>query len=291
VNTPRSRILLALLTLYLIWGSTYLAIRYALEGFPPLLLAGLRYIAAGAIAYAIALAGGARHPTRVQWRSSAIVGTLLVAGNACVVVAEQWVSSGIAAVAIASVPLWVALFAGLFGRWPSRGEWLGLAVGLGGVALLQTGGDLRASPAGAALLTVSCVSWSLGSIYSGRLPLAKGLVSSAAQMLMGGLSITALALLRGERLHTVPSGRALIALAYLVVFGSIIAYTAYQFLLSQVRPTLATSYAYVNPIVAVGLGAAIAGETVAPQAMGALVLILGGVAMLALKRQTAGATR
>jgi drug/metabolite transporter (DMT)-like permease len=287
MKKDRAPILLALLALYLIWGSTYLAIRYALEGFPPLLLAGIRYVIAGGIAYAFALARGAAHPTRAQWRSAAVVGTLLVSGNACVVIAEQWVTSGVAAVAIASVPLWVALFAGLFGRWPSRGEWIGLAVGLGGVLLLQTGGELRASPAGAAVLTLSCVSWSLGSIYSGRLQLPKGLISSAAQMLVGGLVVVAMALLHGERIAAVPSTRAVMALAYLIVFGSIVAYTAYQFLLSQVRPTLAASYAYVNPVVALGLGAVLAGETVAPQAVGALALILGGVAMLALRRQAA----
>ncbi|HZX93933.1 MAG TPA: drug/metabolite exporter YedA, partial [Myxococcales bacterium] len=277
----------AMASLYLIWGSTYLAIRYALDGYPPLLLAGIRFLAAGAVAYAIALARGAHHPTAAQWKSAAIVGTLLVFGNACVVLAEQWVASGIAAVAIASVPLWVALFAGLFGRWPSGGEWIGLAIGLGGVALLQTGGDMRASPAGALVLTVSCVSWSLGSIYSGRLPLPKGLISSAAQMLAGGAVLTAIALLRGERFVEAPSSQATLALAYLSVFGSLVAYTAYQFLLSRVRPTLAASYAYVNPVVAVGLGAAVAGEAVAPRAIGALALILGGVAMLAVRKRAA----
>jgi drug/metabolite transporter (DMT)-like permease len=287
VNRDRSRILLALAALYVIWGSTYLAIRFALEGFPPLFLAGARYAAAGAIAYAIAWARREKHPTRAQWKSATIVGTLLVFGNGCVVIAEQWVTSGIAAVAIASVPLWIALFAGLFGRWPWRGEWIGLAVGLAGVALLQTGGDLRASPAGALVLTVSCVSWSLGSIYSGRLDLPRGLISSAAQMLAGGLVLLAVALVRGERVAAVPPGRAVAALAYLTVFGSVVAYTAYQFLLSRVRPTLAASYAYVNPVVAVGLGAALAGEAVAPRALGALALILGGVAMLAFRRRPA----
>jgi len=155
MKTERSQILLALGSLYVIWGSTFLGIRIALEGFPPLLLAGLRYAIAGVVTYAWVRARGARPPTRTEWRSSLIVGTLLVSGNACVVVAEQWVSSGVAAVAIASVPLWVALVAGLFGRWPSRGEWLGLAVGLAGVAILQTGGDMRANPAGAIVLTAA----------------------------------------------------------------------------------------------------------------------------------------
>jgi drug/metabolite transporter (DMT)-like permease len=288
MNTDRSRILLALGALYVIWGSTFLGIRVALEGYPPLLLAGLRFVIAGAATYAWARWRGAPAPTLAQWRSSAVVGTLLVCANACVVIAEQWVSSGVAAVAIASVPLWVALFAGVFGRWPSRGEWVGLAIGLAGVAILQTGGDLRASPAGALLLTVSCASWALGSIWSRRLPLPGGLAGSGAQMLAGGTLLFACALLHGERLPAaMPSARATLALGYLIVAGSIVGYSAYQFLLSRVRPTLAASYAYVNPVVAVGLGAAMAGETVAPRAVGALVLILSGVAMLALRRQAA----
>ena len=287
MKTDRSRVLLALGSLYVIWGSTFLGIRIALEGYPPLMLAGLRFAIAGGVTYAWVRARGVPPPTRTQWRSSLIVGTLLTCANACVVIAEQWVSSGVAAVAIASVPLWVALMAGLFGRWPSGGGWLGLAVGLAGVAILQTGGDLRASPAGAAVLTVSCASWALGSIWSRRLPLPTGLMSSAAQMLAGGFVLLVFAVLHGERITAVPSLRATAALGYLIVAGSIIGYSAYQFLLSRVRPTLAASYAYVNPVVAVGLGAAVAGESVAPRAVGALALILGGVAMLAIRRQAA----
>ena len=287
MKSERSRILLALVSLYFIWGSTFLGIRIALEGYPPLLLAGLRFVFAGAILYGAMWARGAPHPTRAQWRSSLVIGTLLTGGNACVVIAEQWVNSGMAAVAIASVPLWVALFAGLFGRWPTGTEWIGLAIGLAGVALLQTAGDLRASPAGGLVLTASCASWALGSNMSRRLPVPKGLMASAAQMLAGGAVLLVLALLRGERLIHVPSARASLALLYLLVAGSIVGYSAYQFLLSRVRPTLAASYAYVNPIVAVGLGAALAGEAVAPRALGALGLILGGVAMLALRRQPA----
>src|SRR5467141_1005822 len=219
MTTERSRIWMALGSLYVIWGSTFLGIRIALEGFPPLLLAGLRFVIAGAVTYAFVRARGAPAPTRTEWRSSLIAGSLLVCGNACVVVAEQWVRSGLAAVAIASVPLWVALIAGLFGRWPSRGEWAALAIGLAGVAILQTGGDLRASPAGAIVLTVSCVSWALGSIYSRRLPLPKGLMASGAQMLAGGLVMLVLAALRGERIATAPSAQAVLALAYLIVAG------------------------------------------------------------------------
>jgi drug/metabolite transporter (DMT)-like permease len=227
---------------------------------------------------------GAPWPTRTEWRSAAIVGALLTFGNACVTVAEQWVSSGVAAIAIASVPLWAALFAGLFERWPRKGEWIGLGVGLAGVAVLQARGGLRASPTGALILMVSCVSWSLGSIWSRRLTLPKGLMASGAEMLTGGVLLVGGAFFMGERFAQVPSLHAVAAWAYLVVLGSIVAYSAYGFLLSRVRPTLATSYAYVNPIVAVGLGALLAGEAVAPAAIAALLLILSGVGLIAAQR-------
>src|SRR3989449_3838470 len=186
MKNDRTRVLLALGSLYVIWGSTFLAIRIALQGYPPLLLAGLRFVIAGAVTYAFVRARGSPAPTRTEWRSSLIVGTLLVSGNACVVIAEQWVSSGVAAVAIASVPLWVALVAGLFGRWPSRGEWVGLGVGLAGVAVLQTGGDKRANPPRALVLTVSCGGWGAGVVYNPPLPLPKGPVAGAGPHLGGG---------------------------------------------------------------------------------------------------------
>lgn len=289
-ETDRARVPLALGALCLIWGSTFLAIRVALEGgFPPLLMAGLRFLFAGGALLAFMKLRGAPWPTQKEWRSCLLVGTLLVCANACVVVSEQWVTSSVAAIAIASIPLWAALFGGLFGRWPRRGEWIGLAVGLLGVAVLQGRSEMRASPAGAAVLTLSCISWALGSVWSRRLPLPQGLMSSGAQMLAGGVVLTAGALLAGERFHATPSVAGWAAFAYLVVFGSIVGYSAYQFLLTRVRPTLATSYAYVNPIVAVALGAALAGEAVAPAALGALVLILAGVALLAMERARAAA--
>ena len=155
MKNDRSRVLLALGSLYVIWGSTFLAIRIALQGYPPLLLAGLRFVIAGAVTYAWARARGAPPPMRTEWRSSLIVGTLLVCANACVVIAEQWVSSGVAAVAIASVPLWVALVAGLFGRWPSRGEWVGLGAGVAGQSVAPRAlGALALILGGVAMLAI-----------------------------------------------------------------------------------------------------------------------------------------
>jgi len=285
-STEKARTAAALFALYFIWGSTYLAIRLALPGFPPLMMAGLRFVMAGALLYLLLRLRGEPRPAWAQWRAAARVGTLLVAGNALVVVAEQWVSSGVAAVAIASVPLWAVLFAGLWGRWPAKGEWVGLVVGLLGFALLQSGGELRASRAGAIVLVLSTVSWALGSMWSRRLPIPKGLMAAATEMLTGGAVVLAVALVRGERMVVLPGAQATLAFLYLVVFGSMIAYSAYAFLLANVRPAMATSYAYVNPVVAVVLGALVAGEQVGLLAVGALVLILGGVAIIASRRNT-----
>ena len=270
-----------MVALYFIWGSTYLAIRFALPGFPPLLMSGLRFLCAGSLLYSILRLRGEAPPSRTQWFAAFRVGTLLVCGNALVVVAEQWVSSGVTAVAIASVPLWSVLFAGLWGRWPAKREWLGLAVGLAGVALLQSGGEMRASPAGAVVLLFSALSWAFGSMWSRRLPIPKGLMAAATEMLTGGAVLFCAAVLHGERMTALPDPRALGAFVYMVIFGSIVAYSAYAFLLAKVRPALATSYAYVNPVVAVLLGAAFAGERVTALALAALALILAGVAIVA----------
>ena len=283
MRNERPRVILALVSLYLIWGSTFLAIRIALEGIPPLLIAGVRYVIAGGVLLVYARLRGAPLPTRAEWKQSLVIGTLLVSANACVVVAEQWVTSGVAAVALASIPIWVALVAGLFGKWPIGSEWIGLAIGLAGVAVLQSAGDLRASTAGAVMLVLSCATWSLGSILSSRMTTPRGPMTNATQMLMGGLVVLAGALLRGERLVSMPPVRAVAAVAYLIVFGSIIAYSAYQYLLATVRPTLAASYAYLNPMIALALGAAFYGEIVAPRAVFALALTLAGVALLALR--------
>jgi len=276
-----------MLALYFIWGSTFLAIRLALPGFPPLMMSGLRFVCAGGIFYLLLRLRGEPRPPRVQWWAAARVGTLLVCGNALVVVAEQWVSSGVAAVAIASVPLWSVLFAGLWGRWPAKGEWVGLAIGLVGVAMLQSGGELRASPAGAVVLIFSALTWAFGSMWSRHLPVPTGLMAAATEMLTGGAVLLIAAFARGERMTAVPGLVPLGAFVHLVVFGSIVAYSAYTFLLARVRPALATNYAYVTPVVAVLLGAAFAGERVTGLSVAALALILGGVAIVAAQKPAA----
>lgn len=281
VGTKQSQIWLALGALYLIWGSTYLAIRVALEAFPPLQLAGVRFVIAGGALLGWQHLRGARFPTLREWRSSLIIGVLLIGGNTLVTAAEQWVSSGLTAVAIGSVPLWVGLLSGLFGRWPARNEWLALGVGFAGVMLLNLGGELRGQPLGAALLLLSALVWSLGSILSGRLPKASGLSGTGALMLCGGVLDLLIALIIKEsRPHDV-TFRAVFSFFWLVIPGSIVAFSTFTWLLGKVRPTLATSYAYVNPVVAVGLGALILNEPITGTSLGAMALILLGVGLLA----------
>jgi len=279
-------IILALLALYLIWGSTYLGIRIAIEGFPPFMMAGIRFTAAGTALYLFLRLKGEPNPTLKQWRNAGAIGLLLLlGGNGGVTFAEQWVPSGLAAVAIATMPLWAALFAGFWGRWPGKLEWVGLAVGFVGVILLNLENGLRANPLGAGVLIMSAMSWAFGSTLSTRLELPGGLMSSAVEMLVAGVVTLTLSLGIGERLHSAPSESAWLALIYLIIFGSLVAYSAYMYLLRHVRPTLATSYAYVNPVVAVALGAAIAGEAITWLGVAAMVVILAGVAFVLAARK------
>jgi drug/metabolite transporter (DMT)-like permease len=183
------------------------------------------------------------------------------------------------------VPLWTVLVAAAWRERPTGGEVAGILLGLTGVAVLQAGGELRGEPLGAFLLVASTWCWALGSIWSRRLPMPAGLMAPAAEMLAGGVVLTLAGLARGERLVATPAGSVVGAWLYLVIFGSLIGFTAYNFLLRHVRPALATSYAYVNPAVAVALGAA-AGEPVGGRALAALALILLGVAVVAAVRRS-----
>jgi drug/metabolite transporter (DMT)-like permease len=284
-------VVLALLSIYIIWGSTYLAIRVALlGGFPPFTLGAIRFVIAGLAMYIFLRLRGAPNPTRSEWLSAGAVGILLlVGGNGMVMVAEQWVASGLAALAVATMPIWAVLFAGLWGRWPVRFEWVGLLLGFAGVVLLNLEGDMRANPLGAAALIFATVSWAFGSVWSKHLHMPGGMMSSAAQMLVAGAVMTLLSLGLGEQVTEVPSTDALIAAAYLIVFGSIIGFSAYVYLLKHVRPALATSYAYVNPVVAVGLGVWLGNENITVFGMAAMGVILAGVAIVMIAKDRRGA--
>lgn len=277
---------LGLFALYIIWGSTYLGIRYALESYPPFLLAGLRFLGAGIALFAFLRLRGVAMPTTRQWRNAAVTGILLLGfGNGLVCFAEERVSSGIAAVAVASMPLFAALFSGLYGEWPSRRETVGLVIGFVGVIVLNLGSSLSGSRIGAIALLVAAMSWAFGATWSRRQDMPAGPMNTATQMLCASVALLAVGFFSGERLPEHPTVRATVALVYLGVFGSIIAFSAFLYVLKHARPALATSYAYVNPPVAVLFGVLLAGESVGPYDLIGMAIILLGVGAITLARQ------
>jgi drug/metabolite transporter (DMT)-like permease len=276
----------ALVALYIVWGSTYLAIRVAVETMPPLLMASVRFLIAGGLLYAWAIRRGDRagdRPTARQWRSAAIIGAaLLLGGNGAVVLAEQTVPSGISALIIATVPLSMVAMAGLVLRERvDRREWLGIGVGLAGIVLLvEPWEGFAFDPLGVGLLLVASITWAAGSLYARFAPLpSRPLVGAAMQMLAGGVALGLAGLVAGElgdvRLAEV-SLASLLGFVYLILFGSLVGFTAYAWLIRVARTSLVSTYAYVNPIVAVLLGWAILAEPVTP-----LTLIAGAVIVVA----------
>ena len=283
-NPSRSTLLVACLAIvYIVWGSTYLAIHFVVDGIPPLISSAIRNFCAGPILLAFLKWRGAPWPTWRQWRNGALIGFMMMGlGNGLVCVAETRVPSGLAALIIAGTPVFAILFAwGLFGVRPRLLEWLGIALGLAGMGLLNLDLHAAASPAYVAVLFVAGASWAAATVLQPRLDLPKGPMSAAVQMLGGGASLVVMAALHGERLDvaTVPLSSWL-ALAYLVVFGSIVAYTAFVYVIGHSRPALATSYAYVNPVVAVGLGVLFVGEAVSAPMLAGMAVILSGVGLL-----------
>jgi drug/metabolite transporter (DMT)-like permease len=279
----------ALIAVYLIWGSTYLAIRYAVETTPPFLMAGVRFVISGGFLYALRRARGDPAPNGAEWRSAAIVGLfLLVGGNGGVVWAEQFVKSSLAALLVATVPLWMVLLDAVRcdGESPSFKGIVGVVVGFCGVILLirsANNGPEQMNLVGAAALVFASVSWALGSLYSrgARLP-ASPLLGAGMEMLSGGMASLVLACVIGEwnGFHsTAVSLRSAVALAYLTVIGSG-AFVAYVWLLRVAPTPLVATYAYVNPLVAVLLGYFLAHEPITLRIMFAAGLIVGSVALV-----------
>jgi len=283
---PRVLIPLALFALFVIWGSTYLGIHFALESYPPFLLAGVRFLCAGVVMYGFLRLHGMAAPTFPQWRNAAFTGLLLLGmGNGLVCFAEERVSSGIAAVSVASMPLFAALFSGMYGQWPNRRESIGLAIGFAGVIVLNLGSSLSGSPVGALALLVAAACWAFGSVWSRGRDMPPGPMNTAAQMLCASVALLLVGYAGGEHLPAHPTLHATLALAYLAVFGSIIAFSAYLYVLKHARPALATSYAYVNPPVAVLFGVLLAGEHVGPYDLVGMAIILVGVVAITLAKQ------
>jgi len=287
-SSPKAlAVLTALLAVYVVWGSTYLGIRIALDhGMPPLLvISGLRFVVAGAVMFAVLRLKGVAAPTRAQWKTLAVMGALLLGlGNGLVVLAETTVSSGLAAVAVASMPVWMGLFGMLRGQRATHGEWLGIVLGFAGVVWLNAGGTLTGSPMGLLYLLLSPLAWAFGSVWSRGRDLPSPFMAAAAQMLCGGVLLVVAGMLHGERINAWPRWEGVLAVAYLAMFGSVVAFTAYVWLLQHVRPALAASYAYVNPVIAVALGAWLAHERFTVHDLGAMALILAGVVVINLAR-------
>jgi drug/metabolite transporter (DMT)-like permease len=276
-------VIVALIAVYLSWSSTYIAIKFALESLPPLLMMGMRFFFFGLIAYAWLRLRGAARPSLREWWWSAVVGMfLMLGGSAGVAYAEQRVSSGLAALVIATTPLWTVLFAAIWKHRPNRVEWLGLSIGFSGIVLLNLGGDLRANPVSAGLLMLAALCWAFGSAWSRHVTLPKGMMAGAAQMIAGGAIVLIVGFAAGERVTTMPSLRSIGALVYLGIVGSLIGFTAYIYLLGRVRPALATSYAYVNPVLALLLGLWLGGEQIGMLEIWAMAIILAGVVLVML---------
>jgi drug/metabolite transporter (DMT)-like permease len=287
----RGRALVAYLLVCIVWGSTYLAIRIGVQELPPLLFAGTRFLIAGALLAGLVLLTGGRLPARRRdWIVLAVVGLfLLLGGNAVVVWAEQYVESGPASVFVAAVPLWAAFFDALIPGGGTVFTWrvaLGLALGFFGSALLAgvTPTELfSADLKGPIALTLASASWALGTVYSKRTPTETSpYAASAVQMLAGGAAITLLGLLSGEAAQWHATTRGLGAVAYLVVFGSIVGFTAYAYALRYASATVVGTYAYVNPVVAVLLGWLVLDEAITGRTIAAMALILGAVLMIQL---------
>ena len=288
----------ALATIYLVWGSTYLAIRVMVETIPPLLGAGVRFAVAGAVFLAILrLRGNAERVriTRAQAAGAALAGTLLCfGGNGLVTVAEQEVPSGLAALIIGSVPLWVVIMRLAEGDRPGRGTLAGVVVGFIGLSVLVLPGD-RPDGAplwGVLLIVLAAILWASGSFYSKRMTLpADALVSTAYQMLLGGGAMIVVGLIAGEAADVDPSGfstDSLLALAYLITFGSMLAYSAYTWLLGNAPISTVTTYAYVNPVIALALGATILSEEITATVLLGAAAIVAAVATVV--REEAAAT-
>ncbi|HVL89300.1 MAG TPA: EamA family transporter [Actinomycetota bacterium] len=283
-----ARVALALGLVYIVWGSTYLAIRVTVETIPPLLSAGVRFLTAGAILYAFAIRRTPKdeRPTPIHWRSAAIVGTaLLLGGNGGVVLAESWgVPSGIAALLVGTVPLWMALISWVAFRdkLPAVGI-AGLLAGFTGVAILaKPSGDFPL--AGSLLIVLAALIWSSGSVYAQHAPLPpRPFLTTAMEMLTGGASLLIVGLLRGEAAGVdlaAFSGRSISALVYLIFVGSLVGYSAYIWALHNTRISLVSTYAYVNPVIAVILGAAILSEPFSALDLIAGSIIVGSVALI-----------
>ncbi|MEZ0076597.1 EamA family transporter [Planotetraspora sp. GP83] len=280
------RVWLALAAVYIVWGSTYLGIRIAIESVPPLLSGGFRFVTAALVLATVLVARKGATPYRMTVREfggAALVGVLLLAaGNGMVAVAEQHISSGLAALLVASVPLWLVMLRTVFRDRPHALTLAGVLVGFAGVAGLSLGGGTSSATLGVAVLLLGSVSWSVGSFIAQRIPMPKDpFAASTVEMAVGGAVMLLTGLGIGERVDIgAVTGRSWLAMVFLVFFGSLVAFTSYVWLLGNAPISLVSTYAYVNPVVAVVLGMIVLDERVTAGMLLAGLLIVIGVALV-----------
>jgi drug/metabolite transporter (DMT)-like permease len=272
---------------WLVWGSTYLVIRFALAGFAPYFLMATRFLFAGGLLLAWQLARGASLPTAREWRNALLIGTLMLGGGmGGVAYAEQTIASGLVVAFIAIIPLLLVVINLAFGVHPPRSELLAVIVGLGGVLMLTQGAGIRGSPAGLIAISVGTTGWALGSVLAHRgFALAPGTTGFATEMLCGSLALLMMSALRAESWHWPMQNGVWLAWWYLVVFGSLIAFSAYMLLLARTPASLAASYSLVNPVVALFLGVTLGGEMVSTWEWMASGIVMIGVVLLFVGRR------
>lgn len=289
-SAPRWLILCAFAAVYIIWGSTYLGIKYAIQTLPPFIMSGTRFLIAGIILYTFAFFKKAPAPQKVHWKNAAILGALmLLCGNGIVVWAEHFIDSGTAALLITLEPIWIVLLLWLMaGQKPSLVISIGVATGIAGMVLLSgtlsLSGFTKVDLRGVIGISFSTLAWAIGSLYSLKANIPSSAIQATSmQMLMGGAMLFLTGLVSGEwdkiQVENFSTVSAL-AFLYLTFFGSVVAYTAYSFLLKHAHPSQVSTYAYVNPLIAVYLGWALAGEQITTQTITASILLVGAVVII-----------
>ena len=278
---PPLPVAVALATIYLIWGSTYLGAAFALESYPPFMMTALRLLVSVCILAGALRMRGAGLPERREISNAVFTGAAMFTGAGMVALGQDLgVSSGLASVAVAAVVIWATLFARFFGQRPDMVEAIGVGTGIAGVVLLNLEKGMQANPAGASILVIGPMVWAFATVQSNRLRLPTGMMGVMFQMAGGLLALSLISALRGESFPSAPTASATIALAYLAVIGTMLGFSAYMYLVRNVRPAVATSYGYVNPLIAVLLGMGLRGEEITLVGLLAMAVIIAGVVLV-----------
>lgn len=288
ISLPPLPVIGALLAIYIIWGSTYLGGAIALESYPAFMLVAIRLLFSTVILLIMLKVKKVSFPPRRQMLNAGFIGAMMFGGGAGLVAfaQHQGVASGLASLGVAAVPIWATIFASVFGYRPSRLEIMGLIIGISGVAILNMENGMQSQPLGAIALLVGPMLWAFGSMFSKRLTMPQGLMGTVFQMIGGGVILLVMSFVRGEQFPSEPTVGATVALILLAIFGTLVAFSAYMYLVRTVRPALATSYAYVNPVIAVMLGIVLLAEQITPVGILAMVVIVTGVILVMMGKNT-----